>query len=395
MDQNPNGLPKFPKGFLFGSATSAFQTEGYNFNTDWHEWEKTGATTDHMTDHPAADSWHKWSEDIELLKQTHQNAYRFGVEWARIEPEEGKFDLEAVNHYRNILVELKKNKITPMVTLHHFTLPLWLAKKNGVLNSKFPYYFARYAEKVVSEIGALADLWTTINEPKVYILDGIIRGKFPPNQKNYWKAFWARKNLINAHILAYHSIKKINKKIQVGINQNLTTYEPVKNTFLNRILTRIVRFVDADIFITPTNKFTDFLGINYYRKYLIQAKKPFAAEAGSIKNEYGWNINQEGIYQLIKENIKWQKSIYITENGVPDEFDKIRAEFIGQALENIQKTINDGADIRGYFYWSLLDNFELSEGYIMKFGLADINRNLRPSAFVYKKLIDGYTNQES
>ena len=137
MDQNQSGSQKFPKGFLFGSATSAFQTEGFNFNTDWYEWEKTGATTDGKTDHPAADSWHKWPEDIELLKQTNQNAYRFGVEWARIEPEEGKFDEDAIEHYRQILQTLKKDNITSMVTLHHFTLPLWLSKKGGFLNKRF------------------------------------------------------------------------------------------------------------------------------------------------------------------------------------------------------------------------------------------------------------------
>lgn len=405
MDQNQNGLKDpvktsfnrigFPKGFLFGSATSAFQTEGYDFNTDWHEWEKTGATTDHMTDHPAADSWHKWPEDIELLKKTNQNAYRFGVEWARIEPEEGKFDETAIDHYRQILAKLKENNITSMVTLHHFTLPLWLAKKGGVINKRFPFYFACYAKKVISQIGGLADFWTTINEPKVYVLDGIIRGKFPPNEKSYWKAYLARKNLIKAHIRAYKLIKKIDQNIQVGINQNLTAYVPVGNNIFNKFMTRIARFVDADIFIRPTNKFTDFLGINYYRKYQMQAKRPIAQEEGSIKNEYGWSINQEGLYQVIKENMKWGKPIYITENGCADEDDNIRPEFIRQALEYIRKAINEGADVRGYFYWSLLDNFELAEGYIMKFGLADINRNLRPSARVYADLIKKYSSDLS
>lgn len=405
MDQNQNGLKdpvktsfngtRFPKGFLFGSATSAFQTEGYDFNTDWHEWEKTGATTDHMTDHPAADSWHKWPEDIELLNKTHQNAYRFSVEWARIEPEEGKFDEAAVDHYRQILLELKKNNITSMVTLHHFTLPLWLAKKGGVINKRFPFYFARYAEKVISQIGNLSEFWTTINEPKIYVFDGMIRGKFPPNEKNYFKAFRAYKNLAKAHILAYKKIKKYDQNIQVGVNQNITAYEPLKSTFLNRLAIRIIRYFDPNIFIRSTNKYTDFLGINYYTKVKIQVRKPFVTQSSTLQNEYGWSINQEGLYQVIKENVHWGKPIFITENGVPDAFDKIRPEFIRQAFRYINQAINDGVDIRGYFYWSLLDNFELAEGYIVKFGLADINRNLRPSAQVYADLIKKYSDNLS
>lgn len=404
MDQNQSGsiknhvsngvnFQKFPKGFLFGSATSAFQTEGYDFNTDWHEWEKTGATTDHKTDHPAANSWHKWPEDIELLKQTGQNAYRFGVEWARIEPEEGKFDEAAINHYREILEALKKNDIASMVTLHHFTLPLWLAKKGGFLNKQFSFYFDRYAEKVISQIGNLADFWTTFNEPKIYILAGYIQGKFPPNQRSYYKAYFAIKNLIKAHIRAYKTIKTIDKNIKVGLNQNIAAFQPENNRYFDKLAVRIARYFDSVIFIKPTNRYTDFLGINYYVKFIIQAKKPFSRQSSSFKNDLGWRINQEGLYQVIKENLKWGKPIYITENGCADENDNIRPEFIRQALENIRNAIHDGADVKGYFYWSLLDNFELNDGYIYKFGLHTIDRQPRPSAKVYTDLIKKYQSE--
>ena len=202
--------------------------------------------------------------------------------------------------------------------------------------------------------------------------------------------FFARLNLIKAHIKAYRLIKKINNDIQIGINQNLTAYQPVSNSALDKIMTRIVRYFDADVFIKPTNKYSDFLGLNYYRKYRIQFKKPTSLNTDAPQNDLGWQINQEGLYQLIKENTKWGKPIYITENGVADAQDQYRPQFIRDAFANLEKALDDKLPIKGYFHWSLLDNFELSEGYTQKFGLHTIDRQPRPSAQVYAALIKKY-----
>jgi len=382
---------KFPKGFLFGSATSAHQTEGGNTNSDWYKWEQTpGNIQDGSTSLVAADSWNKWREDIKLLKETGQNAYRFSVEWARIEPKEGKFDQKAIDHYKEILTELKKNNITSMVTLHHFTNPLWLAGIGGFTNSKSARYFTRYALKIAEELGEPIDLLATFNEPKVYILKGYIQKEWYPAEKNYFQAFLAWKNITKAHNLAYKEIKKMSN-LPVGIVQNISAYEANKPSIINNLLVLFAKFIDNDIFMIPLKNNFDFLGINYYMKFKIQLTKPHVSWASTLKNDYGWSISQEGLYQVIMENIHWKKPIYITENGVADEKDTIRPEFINQALENLLKAIKNNADIRGYFYWSLLDNFEWASGYSMKFGLATIDRKLRHSAKVYKELIDKYS----
>lgn len=392
MDQNHPGLVKFPNGFLFGSATSAHQIEGGNFNSDWYAWEKEGGhITNNDTSEVSADSWNKWREDIELLKQTNQNAYRFSIEWAKIEPEEGKFDQGAIDHYRKILQELKRNNVKSMVTLWHFTIPLWLAKIGGFTNKKSIKFFSRYAEKIAVEYGGLIDFFVTLNEPMVYILKGYIQTVWPPAQKSWFKSYKVYRTLVKCHNRAYKIMKQFTEK-PIGIVENIGAFAPLKNNFTNRTAVNLAKYFDAVIFIKPVLKNIDFLGINYYQKFYIQAKKPFSSQKSDLQNDYGWVVNQEGLYQVIMENKKWGKPIYLTENGIADETDKYRGQFIKEALHNISKSIEDGADVRGYFYWSLLDNFEWAAGYTMKFGLADINRNLRPSAQVYADLIKKYSS---
>lgn len=391
MDQNQSGFQKFPKGFLFGSATSAHQVEGGNFNSDWYKWEKAGHIKDGETSDPAANSWNKWREDIELLKQTNQNAYRFSIEWSKIEPEEGKFNQDAIEHYRKILLELKNNNIKSMVTLWHFTTPLWLTKIGGFANRKSVKLFSRYAEKITTEFGDLVDFWATFNEPMVYILKGYIQADWPPVQKNLFKSYKVYRNLVKCHNRAYKIMKQLTDK-PIGIVENIGAFEPLKNNFINRTAVKLAKYFDAAIFIKPVLKNIDFLGINYYQKFYIQTKRPLSSQKSDLQNDYGWAVNQEGLYQVIMENSKWRKPIYITENGIADFDDDQRPQFLKEAFENIQKAINDGIDVRGYFYWSLLDNFEWTAGYTQKFGLADINRNLRPSAQVYADLIKKHSS---
>lgn len=376
---------KLPKNFLFGSATSAHQIEGGNFDSDWYAWEKKGLTADKYTSHPAANSWNLWQKDIELLKETNQNAYRLSIEWAKIEPEEGNFSQEAIEHYRKIFEVLKKSNITVMATLHHFTIPLWLAKKGGFANKKSISYFTRYALKMIGEYKNLVDLWATFNEPKVLILKGYIQGEWPPCQRNFYQAIQVWKNLKNAHISAYLAGKKITKK-PIGIVENISAYEKANNSVLTNLAVRIARFFDTTIFIKPIIKYSDFLGINYYMKFIIDGFGHYMPK-NAPKNDFGWSINQEGLHQVIMENSIYAKPIYITENGIADNKDKFRSQFIADALTNIQKAIADGADVRGYFYWSLLDNFEWAAGYSQKFGLFTIDRKIKQSAKDYAELI--------
>jgi beta-glucosidase len=383
---------KFPKGFLFGSATAAHQIEGGNYDNDWYQWEKIpGNIIDGSTSEVANDSWNNWREDIRLLKQTKQNAYRFSIEWARIEPKEGVFDYEVIKQYKEILLELKKNGIKSMVTLFHFTFPFWLAKNGGIVNKKIGFYFERYAMVVAKELGELIDLWAILNEPNVYLLKGYIHGDWCPGQKNYFKMIKGWFNFIDCQKRAYKKIKKIVKNARIGIAMNIAVYRPATENFLDKIFTWATPKITHEIFLFFIKNYCDFFGINHYMKFIVGFGKS-AKQAGENQSDFGWGINPESLYEVIKENIHWGKPIYITENGIADADDKLRPEFIKDALGQIKKALDDNMPVKGYFHWSLMDNFEWAHGYSMKFGLFTIDRKPKKSANIYKCLIEKYSN---
>lgn len=369
---------KFPQNFLFGSATSAHQIEG-GLNNDWAYWEKIpGHISDGSTSQVSADSWNKWRQDIQLLKSTSQNAYRFSIEWSRIEPKEGFFDKKAIKHYSGIIDELIDNDITPMVTLFHFTCPLWIDDIGGVASRKFAKYFARFAGKMAGEFGDKVELWSVINEPTVYVGDGYIFADWYPGKRNILRGVKAFFSLISAHKQAYLSMKKASPRVKVGIAMHMTAFASASNRICDRILTKLAKWLVNEYFINRIGKNLDFLGINHYLSHKIQCRKPLMV--GEFKN---------GLYQVAMEAKRWKLPIYITENGLPDEKDDRRQKFIIDSLSQLSRTIQDGADLRGYFHWSLIDNFEWASGYSMKFGLHTIDRKPRKSAGIYKKIIEG------
>ncbi|MEI8143432.1 MAG: glycoside hydrolase family 1 protein [Candidatus Berkelbacteria bacterium] len=384
---------KFPKGFLFGSATSGHQTEGGKVCSDWREWEKLpGRIVDGSTAEVANDSWNKWREDIELLKQTHQNAYRFSIEWARVEPSKGRFDLSAIEHYREILVELRKNNIKSMVTLFHFALPKWVGVEGGFLNNKTGELFAVYCEYVGQKLGDLVDLWVTINEPQTYALSGYVDGIHCPGQKNFFTGLKIGRNLNRAHILAYKKLRTVVSN-PVGIVENIAIFEPLYDNIFDKTFVKIMNNLATISFIAPVSNHIDFLGINYYFKVHVRAAKPRFTFIGKKKNDIGWGIVQAGLYQAIRQNQIWRKPIYITENGVADAKDIHRPKFLKDALFYLSRAIRKGADVRGYFHWTLMDNFEWASGYTAKFGLFTRDRKPRKSATVYRDLIDTSTSR--
>lgn len=384
-------MNKFPNGFLFGSATAAFQVEGGDIYSDWSDWEKI---SDHIADQSnarlAAGSWEKYSEDIKILKQTRQNSYRISLSWAKIEPQKGNFNKKAINQYKTILQELHKNKIKSMVTLFHFVLPKWVAKQGGFLNKKSIVDFSDFCEKMTIEFASLVDLWVTINEPQTYALFGYLQGKWPPGKRNFFSTLKVLKNLNRAHILSYKKMRKITAN-PVGIVENIALFKPLFDNFLDRTFTFIINYLATVSLIAPISKYTDFLGINYYFEIHLHHKKPLFKFLAKNKSDAGWSIYQKGLYRVIMENLIWRKPIYITENGVADEKDQHRPKFLNDAFKYMRKAIEKGADLRGYFHWTLMDNFEWAEGYTQKFGLFTIDRKPRKSAFIYKDLIKKYS----
>ncbi|MDO8495750.1 MAG: glycoside hydrolase family 1 protein [bacterium] len=378
---------EFPKGFLWGSATASYQIEGWIDNNDWALEARNGRVPDagQATNHRQL-----YESDLHLLSELKQNAYRFSIEWARIEPEEGKFDQQAIGFYRNLIVQLKSRGITPFVTLWHFTLPEWFYKMGGFQNKKAIFYFSRYVKYVWDELavrdpsdnkaGERAEYWMSINEPMVYVAEGYLEGTWPPFKKNIFNVSQLTKTLISSHLTLCDIKRKEFPSIKLGIAKNNCYYQanPVMkyfhNTyFLNRIASSL-----------------DFIGLNYYFPHL-WPKNPH-----KNVSDMGWEIYPEGIYHVLKDLKRYGLPVYITENGLADADDSRREQYIKRHLLWAHRAMQEGVDLRGYFYWSLLDNFEWVHGFKERFGLVEVDyktfaRKIRPSALEYAKICEENT----
>jgi len=371
---------RFPENFFWGTATSSYQVEGGIKGCDWTRWKDAGLACDH---------YHRFEQDFDLAKDVlHNNAYRFSIEWSRIEPEKGKWDMEEIEHYKKVLLALKERNITPFITLHHFTNPLWLASEGGWEKKKVIKYFTRYAEFVVENLGEYADFWITINEPLVYITQGYLICNWPPGKRKIFTIFKIFSNMIKAHKAAYKAIKRIDPQSKVSFATNNTFFEPYKkrSPLDNFSVFLISRFWNR-YFLKRIKSCLDFIGLNYYFHYKIRF--PARISNDNLKtSDLGWEIYPQGIYHVLKELKKYKKPIYITENGIADTEDKYCPKFIIDHLTWVHRAIKEGVDIRGYFHWSLIDNFEWAEGFDPCFGLIEIDysnlkRRPRRSARVY------------
>ncbi|MCK5459546.1 glycoside hydrolase family 1 protein [Candidatus Parcubacteria bacterium] len=360
---------KFPKNFLWGSAVSSYQVSGGIENCDWSEKFPAGK---------ACDYYNQYEKYFEIAKELNQNVHRFSLSWSRIQPEEGKFNRKAILRYRKMLLALRKRGIKPMVTIWHWTLPLWMSEKGGWENSKFPDYFEEYTRFVVEELDDLVDFWITTNEPMIYTSLAYIMGTFPPQKNNLLAVPKVFYNFVKTHKKAYKAIHDINKNAKVGLAQNLSFVDAYyKSSVLNKIVASAFNFFRNKLFLELTKNYQDFLGINYYfhDRIKIASKFPFLKIENENKkvSDLGWEIYPEGIYYILKDLQKYNLPIYITENGLADTEDKNRAEFIKEHLKYIHKAIAEGVDVKGYLHWSLLDNFEWADGFEPRFGLVEMD----------------------
>ena len=381
---------QFPKGFYWGCATSAHQVEGSNTNNDWWQAEQKG--TVRYKSGRACDSYNRYEEDFDLAQAMHNNAHRFSIEWSRIEPEEGKFSEEAIEHYRKVIRALKARGMEPFVTLHHFTNPIWFAQKGGWLHKDAAEYFARYAEYVATQLKDDVRYWITINEPNVYAGDGFLTGKFPPHRRNMFAGWQVRARMLDAHCKAAERLRRIKREFHIGIAYNVSSFEaagkgPVR--LANIFFVWCLQYVGTGAPLKKIAPYTDFIGINYYRHFLITFGR--LEEKGAGRSDSGWALYPPGIYNVVMEVKKYGKPIFITENGLADAHDAQRPAFIREHLQWLHKAIEEGADVRGYFHWSLLDNFEWAEGFSKRFGLVEVNfdtmeRRMRESGRVYGEI---------
>ncbi|MCK5413208.1 MAG: glycoside hydrolase family 1 protein [Candidatus Pacebacteria bacterium] len=382
-------IRKFPKDFLWGAAVSSYQVEGGIENCDWSEKFPAGK---------ACDYYNQYEKYFDLAKELNHGVHRFSLEWSRIQPSEGKFDRKEIEHYRRVLQALKKRNIKSMVTIWHFTLPTWLSEKGGLHNIKFPEYFESFAKFVTEELDDLVDFWVTLNEPMVYLSLAYLEGRFSPQKKKSFYTPLVFVNFVRAHKKAFNIIKDINPNANVGTAQNYCYSDAYnKKSFLNKGLVKIADFVTNHSFSKFINKYSDFIGVNYYFHNRIRLT-PFSSPFAKIDNEnkkvsdMNWEIFPKGLYFVLKDMKKYNKPIYITENGIADAKDEKRSEFIKEHLKWMHKAIEDGVDVRGYMYWSLIDNFEWDSGFAKRFGLVEIDyqngleTKIRQSAYDYAEI---------
>jgi beta-glucosidase len=410
--------------FLWGVATSAYQIEGGITGSDWPAWEADpGRIRDGARAGAACMSWERWEEDLDLIRGLGLNAYRFSLEWSRIEPERGRYDESALERYGAMLTGCRARGIEPMVTLHHFTNPAWFAAAGGWEDRSNLDAFRRFARLAGERFGDRVDLWITINEPEVYGFYAYDSGIFPPGVRDRSRALVVIANLIEAHGLAARELHEADlvdadgdgRPALVGAAKHWTLLEPRRPwSPLDRLIARWQHrvFNEAVVHalaggaidmripgvravrrhVDELQGASDFLGVNYYTRWRVGAfgKDALTPRPGALTSDLGWEIYPEGLELALRAMAPFGLPLFVTENGVADAGDRWRPQFLHATLDALDRARESGVDVRGYMHWSLFDNFEWAEGFAGRFGLYRCDfenpraaRIERPSARVY------------
>lgn len=402
--------------FFWGASTAAHQVEGGNYN-QWTRFELGTAATQantakkrlgwlpHYDDIATkatdpnnyvsgngVDHYNLYKQDFDILQKLGLNAFRFTIEWSRLEPEEGKWNAAEFAHYKEYIVELKSRGIKPFLNIWHWTIPTWFADKGGFAKRENLKYFEDFVKKVSEELLAGINHVITLNEPNVYVGFGYITGEWPPEEKNKLKGAWAYYNLAVAHKRAYKILKRAKPNIKIGVAQQLANIEPLRpGNILDEIQVKLMRYFWNWWWLNRIKDYQDFVGFNYYFTDYYKGfkrqnpKKPV--------NDLGWYMNPAGILSLLQK-IAYHypgKPIIITENGLADANDKQRQWWIEKTMTAIDDARSQDIPVIGYLHWSLLDNFEWAYGWWPKFGLVEVDRHnnmkrkIRPSALWWAK----------
>ena len=411
--------------FLWGVATSAFQIEGHIEN-DMTAWERSGRFRRDGRDPRvgiATDHWNRWESDFRLLRSLGVNSYRFSIEWARVEPEPGKFDQAAIDQYARMLARLREYGIVPMVTLHHFTHPVWFHSLSPWHKEESIGRFLSFVRAVAKPLLRDVPLVVTLNEPMVWLLAGYGEGVFPPGIRDLRLLMESLANMLTAHRRAYEVIRGESPSTQVGIAHNMIVFARARmGHFLDGKVVKPLRYfynrMIPETFQTNRLKFhfpllldfdrpvslndcVDFWGVNYYYRmhvrFRLNLRRPFemfyTPRAGKGQSALGWEIYPKGLRRVCGWLEFTQKPLYITENGIATNDDSQRVEFLRDHAEALEGAIARGYPIRGYYHWSLLDNYEWLHGTSARFGLysvrfdSDLHRLENPSVLWYRHYI--------
>lgn len=401
---------QFPRDFLWGASTASHQVEGGTVN-QWSVWELEHASElaktaeqrlgwlpnweqvkpqasrpENYISGKGVDHYRRYEEDFKLVKKLNLNAFRFGIEWSRVEPEEGRWDEKELEHYRTYIDKLIEMNIEPVLNIWHWTMPTWFTDKGGFANGKNLHYFDRFVQKISEEYGSQLTYVITLNEPNVYASFSYLTGEWVPQEKNpitFGRVFY---NLVRAHRRAYRILKLDHKHLQIGVASQLANIQAKRpHNLFDQLSTKYMRVFWNWWFLRRIRKHQDFVGINYYfTDYytgMLKRRNPKVP-----LNDLGWYMEPEGLYPLLLRLwVRYKKPIIVTENGLADANDEQRRWWIEETVVAMQRALSEGVDLRGYFHWSLLDNFEWKYGWWPKFGLVEVDRKtmqrkVRPSA---------------
>ncbi|MHA1552161.1 MAG: glycoside hydrolase family 1 protein [Candidatus Heimdallarchaeaceae archaeon] len=405
----------FPKGFLWGSAISAYQTEGGNYSNDWFEHEKKeGQIRNNDRCGEACDHYNLFESDHKLISKYGQNALRTGIEWSRIMPIENEVNEDEIEHYHKVFESLEINKLTSFINIHHFTVPLWFSSKGGFLKKKNLKFFEKYCE-ILSKNFPEVKYWNTINEPNIFASMYYLYAEGPPSKQSLIAFLKGTRNTLHAHAIAYHKIKEYNPKSLVGIVKNFPYFiqkeegktwakvvAKIADKFFNQVTLDMLR-TGKDPYVPFVKKkwlkdTSDFIGFNYYNvANFVHKRGKFIDLEMKLPNDkrvtqMDWGVYPLGLYKgLMRVHKELKIPIYVTENGLATLDDDFRQEYILKHLIQVKRAIDDGADIRGFFYWGAIDNFEWNEGFEPRFGLIGIDyktqeRIIKPATKMYEKI---------
>ena len=413
----PQATYHFPRKFLWGTATSSHQVEGSNSNNNWSAWEQEPGRILHGHKAGLACDWWggRWKEDFDRAAETGQNAHRLSIEWSRVQPRPDIWDEDAIEYYRQMLRGLLQRGMKPMVTLHHFTDPLWLTEIGGWENDETPALFEKYSIKIVDALKEYTDLWVTINEPNVYTVLGYFSGAFPPGKNNFKACIPVLTNLVRGHAAAYRAIHSLQSEAKVGIALNYQSFTPAhpwigidrwlarfihgifNASFPNALSDGKLKFGFRSINISEARNTQDYFGLNYYTRSTVGVslrntkenyiKVTLPKNAEISPNAFLANV-PDGFFEAMKFASGYGLPVYITENGIEDSEDRIRPRYILQHIHQMWRAVNFNWPIKGYFHWSLVDNFEWERGWTQRFGLWGLDvetqaRIRRPSVDLY------------
>jgi beta-glucosidase len=416
----------FPDNFLWGVSTSAHQFEGGAAPNQWLEWEHAGRIRSRDRRGDACDWWHNAERDLDLCQSLGLNALRISVEWSRIEPERGHWNREAIERYCTILREVRSRGMRPFVTLHHFTNPRWFERRGGFTHPAGPGGFAVFAGRAAEYFGEYCRDWVTFNEPNVYTAFGYLFGEFPPGKRmDLRAAMLALMGIHRAHALAYERLHEHQAEAQVGMAIHYAAFEPASRRAPDRWLANVYHelFNLSSLHLLAEGELPgfwwlpavrvpdakgkcDFVGLNVYNRFHVRFPYPFGRDFGpgglfvppdAPQGDPGVDLPYGEAYpavirQAAQSYARLGKPMIVLENGVPDREDRLRPWVMVNTLRAMAELTGEGYDLRGYFHWSLVDNFEWNEGWGLRFGLFELDtktqeRHARPSAELYRGIV--------